>query len=160
MTTSTTTRSAWERTTRTQRALRDLTSAIEQDPASLHEAVRQARTETFDSLDALLREAHAQWVRTFDARLDALMENGAYGDQEAVDALWTQTSQALPGTARLLDAYADHPVLVVAHAQHARRTRHSMATELPSRWTPAPQPRRHVDGGGRWRRRALALLPH
>ena len=157
---STNTRSAWERTTRTQRALRDLTSAVEQDPTSLHEAVRRARTETFGTLDMLLREAHAQWVRTFDARLDALMENGAYGDQEAVDALWTETSQALPGTARLLDAYADPPALVLAHAQHAQRTRHSMATELPSRWTTVSLPRHRTNEPGRWRRRALALLPH
>ncbi|QMW66313.1 hypothetical protein H4N58_19630 [Mumia sp. ZJ1417] len=159
MTSSTTTRSAWERTTQRQRALRTLTSSVEKDPATLQDAVRRARTQTFGSLETLLLEAHAQWVRTFDARLDTLMENGAYGDQEAVDALWTQTATALPGTARVLDAYADHPELVRAHAQHVRRTRRSMATELPSRWTPPTTVRRGSEQCG-WRRRAMSLLPH
>ena len=159
MPSSTTTRSAWERTTERQRALHVLTASVEDDPTALQDAVRRARTETFGSLETVLLELHAQWVRTFDAHLDALMENGAYGDQEAVDALWARTTRALPGTARVLDAYADHPTLVQAHAQHARRTRRSIAADLPARWTSSTTLVR--SGAHRsWRRRALSLLPH
>lgn len=134
MTTSTMS-SAWQRTTQHQRSLQALTMTIENDPAMLSAAVREARTQDFDSLDDLLLEAHSQWVRTFNARIDILLENGAYGDKTAFDQVWAETAQALPGTAMLLEHFADHPAVVRAHAQHTRFGRRVLAVELPSTWT-------------------------
>ncbi|MGH1564193.1 hypothetical protein [Mumia sp. DW29H23] len=158
MTTSTIDRSAWEQTKRRQRALHALTDTLSQDPTALPAAVRRARSETFGSLDALLLDAHAQWVRTFEARLDQVLEQGGYGDQAAVDQLWLDTARTLEGTAVLLDAYADHPALVRAHAQHARRTRQATGVTLPSTWA-RPVPLRRTRRAG-WRCRARALLAH
>ncbi len=157
MTTSTM-NSAWQRTTHQQRALHALTTIIEQDPATLPEAVREARARDFDSLDDLLLEAHAEWVRTFNARIDVLLENGAYGDKAAFGEVWTDTARALPGTAMLLDHFADHPAVVRAHAQHLRFAWRVLAVELPSAWA-QPAARRQPECRG-WRGRARARLSH
>ncbi|MBW9207839.1 hypothetical protein KV097_18025 [Mumia sp. zg.B17] len=166
MTTSTIDRSAWEQTTRRQRALHALTETISQDPTALPAAVRRARSETFGSLDSLLLAAHAHWVRTFEARLDHLLEQGGYGDQAAVERVWRETAQVLDGTAALLDAYADHEVLARAHADHRRRARSTAGVDLPSRWVGASRPAQRarrpaqrVERAG-WRCRARALLTH
>ncbi|WP_370616875.1 hypothetical protein [Mumia sp. Pv 4-285] len=142
MTTSTIDRSAWEHTTSRQRALHALTTTITNDPTALQDAVRRARSETFGSLDSLLHEAHAVWMRTFDARLDAVLEHGGYGDQAAIDTLWAGVSRTLPGLALLLDTYASHPTVVQAHALHARRTRRTVGVDLPSTWATVPAERR------------------
>lgn len=142
MTTSTLNSTAWQRTTATQRALHTLTDSIAQDPDSLPDAVRCALGE-FDSLDDLLLNAHALWVRTFDARIDPLLESGAYGDQAAFEQVWAETADLLEGVARLLDRHADHPAVVRAHAQHVRRGQSMLDVRLPDVWVPAPRaPRR------------------
>lgn len=146
---STTHLTAWQRTRNEQRALHALTRAIADDPASLADAVRVARTEGFASLDDLLLAAHAEWVRTFDARIDVLLEAGSYGDQVAFDAVWAETARALPGTALLLDHHAEHPAVVRAHAQHVRRAQHVLAVDLPSTWAVAQRPRRRRSCVGR-----------
>ncbi|KAA1424710.1 hypothetical protein FE697_001960 [Mumia zhuanghuii] len=159
MTTSTIHRSAWEQTTSRQRALQTLTTTIANDPSELQDAVRRARSEEFGPLDSLLHEAHALWMRTFDARLDAVLEHGGYGDQAATDALWTEVGRALPGLATLLDAYATHPTVVQAHALHARRMRRTVDVALPSGWEPpAPVRRSRRRPACSGLRRARALL--
>lgn len=160
MTTSTIDRSAWEQTTHRQRTLRALTTAACQDPNALQDAVRRARSEAYDSLDSLLLDAHALWMRTFDAGLDAVLEQGGYGDQRAIEELWSDTARALAGTAILLDAYAEHPAIVRAHAQHVQRMRRTVGVELPHNWT-APRPVRKPAGRiASLRGRARALLAH
>lgn len=155
MTTSTMNTTAWERTTRTQRALHALADAITHDPSALQDAVRRAQEEHFDSLDELLGQAHAQWVRTVDARIDVLLEAGAYGDQVAFDEIWAQTGRVLDGIALLLDHHREHPVVARAHAGQARRARVTLAVELPSTFA---QPRIERRQRGGWGSRARALL--
>lgn len=124
---------AWQQTRRRQHALSALCQAISHDPAAIDGVVRDAAAE-FDSLDDLLVAAHLMWSRSFEARMDLLLESGAYGDQTAFDELWDATAHDLRGVALLLDRFSDHPAVIAAHRTHARRTRHALAVDLPPRW--------------------------
>lgn len=128
---------AWQQTRRRHHALTALCQNLADDPAALADAVGDAETE-FDSLDHLLVAAHLMWSRAFEARMDLLLESGAYGDQTAFDALWDATARDLRGLAILLNRFRDHPTVASAHRAHARRTRHALAVELPSTWLPLP----------------------
>ncbi|KHL18856.1 hypothetical protein CLV56_1383 [Mumia flava] len=156
MTTSTIDRSAWERTTQRQRALRAVTDAA-QDPAATAAAVRRARADAFDSLDDLLLAAYAQWQRTVDAQLDLALEREATVS-EAVRSAWSAAGDALPGTAALLEQHRDHPAVVQAHARHARTTRRRTGASVPTVWrtpTGSTRPRRSCGLGLRRRVRTL-----
>lgn len=155
MTTSTLNPTAWQRTAASQHALHTLTDAIANDPSALPELVREALGE-FDSLDDLLLMAHAQWMRTFDARIDPLLEAGLHGDQAAFEQVWADTAGLLAGTARLLDVHADHPAVVRAHAQHVRRIQRMLDVRLPDSWAAAQPVRRRRSCAGRIGR---VLLP-
>jgi len=130
--TSTLNPTAWQRTAASRRALRTLTTAIAADPAVLDEAVRAALP-AFDSLDDLLLQAHAEWARTVDARIDPLLEAGD-ADARGLRRVWDETARALPGVARLLAHHDRHPAVVRAHAQHVRRVQRLVGAGLPDGW--------------------------
>ena len=136
MTTSTLNHTAWQQAAADYRALLTLTGAIAADPARLDETVRAALGES-GSLDDLLLQAHALWVRTFDARIDPLLEAGAYGDETAFARVWSDTVRVLPGVAALLERHRDHPAVVRAHAQHVRRIQRLLDVTLPDTWATA-----------------------
>jgi len=149
MSTSTMTTTAWQRTTHRQRALRSVLRRIEADPAALGEIVSEACRSDFGSLDDLLLAAHQHWMRTHDARVDSLLEQGAHGDQAAFDAAWTETARLLDGVARLLDHFAEHPAVVRGHARHARRIKAMCGVDLPSTFRPASARRHRARRRGR-----------
>lgn len=157
MTTSTLSPTAWQRTAASQHALHTLTDTIAADPASLTDAVRDALGE-FDSLDDLLLSAHALWVRTFDARIDPLLESGAHGDDEAFTKVWSETVGLLRGTALLLEHHADHPAVVRAHAQHVRRAQSMLDVRLPDSWVASKPAQRRRSCTGRLRRVLLTRV--
>lgn len=127
--------SARQQTRQRHQALRALCHHIDQNPSSVDAGIDAALSD-FTSLDDLLAAAHAAWARTFEARMDMLLESGAYGDQVAFDALWDATARDLGGLAVLLDHFRDHPAVTTARGVHARRVRNALAVDLPGAWAP------------------------
>lgn len=121
---------------RRHQVLQDMCRGIAENPSCLLAEVDAALPD-FDSLDDVLVAAHASWARTFEARLDALLESGAYGDQRAFDALWDATARDLVGLVVLLDHFREHPAVAAARGAQARRVRNALAVELPRTWATA-----------------------
>jgi hypothetical protein len=70
----------------------------------------------FGDLGGFLGEVARRWYRTFDARLDELLERG---DRD-LPRLVREVDQALPGARLLLDAHESHPALVDLREHHRR----------------------------------------
>lgn len=112
---------AWERTHRRHRLVHAILDRVSRQGNPLLTRSERAQIDgEFGGLDGFLGEVQAYWYRTFDARLDQLLEDDLeLGTQ--VDALWLALSREQPGARRLLDTYADHPVLAAGAEQHRRR---------------------------------------
>jgi hypothetical protein len=73
-----------------------------------------------EGFDGFLQDVQRRWHRTFDARLDGVLESGVADTRAAVVMLWQHLAQTLPQTRVVLDAYAGHPALEPAKARHRR----------------------------------------
>ncbi|MEU5879477.1 hypothetical protein [Spirillospora sp. NPDC047279] len=100
----------------------------------------------FGGFGEFLRDVQARWYRTFEARIDPLLESGAPDMRAALDAVWHELAGDMPGARLLLDAHVAHPALAELHDRR-RRLLH-LATGLhwdPAAATPAAVPRpRHA----------------
>lgn len=113
---------AWERTRRRRRLVNSVLDRVSrQGIPSLTRSERAEVDVEFGDLGGFLGEVQAYWYRAFDARLDQLLEEDGLELGAQVDALWRALSREQPGARRLLDAYADHPVLTAGHEHHRRR---------------------------------------
>lgn len=85
-------------------------------------AALQARVDAeFGDFGGFLREVQARWYRAFDARLDAVLEDGPADMDAALAELWRDLAGTMPAVRRLLDVHADHPVVAASNAHHRRR---------------------------------------
>ncbi|MEV1171600.1 hypothetical protein [Nonomuraea sp. NPDC049784] len=94
----------------------------------------------FGGFGEFLREAQRRWYRTFDARLDALLEDRPPDMRAAVIRLWRALADDMPEVRMLLDAHAGDPALAEFDEHHRRTLR--AATGVSLDLTPASAPRR------------------
>lgn len=64
-----------------------------------------------DDLAGFLRDVQRRWQRTFEARLDAVLEQEGSPSAEAVAQVWRSLREAQPATRLVLDAHAGHPAV-------------------------------------------------
>ena len=100
-----------------------------------------------DDLSGFLRDVQAGWNRTFDARLDVVMELGADDLPEAVAEVERLVAEARPAAGLLLRAYADHPALAAGDERHRRMVLAATGVDLHAprqhhRGTASPRSRR------------------
>lgn len=96
----------------------------------------------FGSFDGFLREVQIRWYRTFDARLDALIEAWPDDIHDALHELWQETTRLMPAARALLDEHVDHPALAVLHRHHRRQLYAATGVHLdPLLTSRPPQPR-------------------
>jgi hypothetical protein len=113
---------AWERTRRRRRLVHAVLDRVSHQGIPLLTNSERAEIDVeFGDLDGFLGEVQAYWYRAFDARLDQLLEEDDLDLGTQVDALWRAPSREQPGARRLLDTYADHPVLAAGAEHHRRR---------------------------------------
>ncbi|MPZ80868.1 MAG: hypothetical protein GEV28_10900 [Actinophytocola sp.] len=112
---------AWERTHRRYRLVHTV----------LDEVARTGRPEVSVSLCAdldaefgdfggFLREVQRRWYRSFDARLDGVLDEGPADLAAAAREVWQQLADDLAGTRLLLDAHAEHPALLELAEWHRK----------------------------------------
>lgn len=146
---------AWERTHRRYRLVH----------TALDEVARTGRPEVPGSLRAdldaefgdfggFLREIQRRWYRSFDARLDGVLDEGPDDLAAAARQVWQELAGDLAGTLLLLDTYAEHPALVELDEWH----RKVLAEVLGGAEAESPGDRRGVERSDRcWWRRAMAI---
>lgn len=108
---------AWERTRRRYRLLHTVLDEVARTgrpvvPAGLRTDVDAE----FGDFGGFMREVRLRWQRSFDARLDGLLESlpGDGDTGSATRELWRELAEDLPATRLLLDTHATHPVLADA----------------------------------------------
>jgi hypothetical protein len=124
---------AAERTRRRHRLVNDVLADVDRrGPAALAWWDEPVKSEYGDDgLGGLLGDVWARWQRTFDARLDGVLETADPADLPAeVTRLWRTMSAEFRGSRLLLDAHAGDPTLARAQARHARLLRAATRVEL------------------------------
>ncbi|GAA4548042.1 hypothetical protein [Amycolatopsis samaneae] len=98
----------------------------------------------FGGYDGFLREVQTRWYRAFDARLDAVLEEGPADPRGALARLWHELAADLPGARLLLDAHTGHPALAELAEHHHRRLYRATGVRFDPGRIPAatPVPRR------------------
>jgi len=79
-----------------------------------------------------LLAAQALWYRTFDARLDVVLETWPSDVRGALIQLEKDVNEALTGARILLDAHHSHPALAEAHRRHHRTLSWATGVSLPN----------------------------
>ncbi len=105
----------WEQARRRFRLVQTVLDTVAETrelPAGLRAEVEAE----FGDLGGFLGEVARRWYRTFDARLDELLERG---DRD-LPRLARDVDDALPGARLLLDAHEAHPALVDLREHHRR----------------------------------------
>ena len=114
----------WDRTRRRYRlseeVLRDVDRRGLPALAGWQERI-EAEYDDDGGLGGFLRDLQARWRRTFDARLDAVLEDESAELDRAVPRLWAALASELSSTRRILDEYADHPTPAALQARHRRQ---------------------------------------
>jgi hypothetical protein len=105
----------------------------------------------FGDFGGFLREVQRRWQRSFDARLDGLLEAPPDDLVAAGRELWRELAADLPETRLLLDTYAAHPAL----AEGAQRHRTALVAVLGTD-EDALRPAANTCPVSRWWRRASA----
>jgi len=110
----------WEQTRRRFRVVQSVLDTVaETRRPELPPALRAEVAAEFGDLGGLLGEVARRWYRTFDARLDELLERESV-DRAALRGLVNEVDEALPGTRLLLDAHEAHPALADLREHHRR----------------------------------------
>jgi hypothetical protein len=110
----------WEQTRRRFRLVQTTLDAVAQARRPELPAALRAEVEAeFGDLGGFLGEVARRWYRTFDARLDELLERES-GDRSALRRLVREVDDALPGARLVLDAHEAHPALVDLREHHRR----------------------------------------
>jgi hypothetical protein len=141
---------AWEQTKRRYRVLH---AALEEfaDTAAVSPATRVTIDAVFGDFDEFLLAVQRRWQRSFDARLDLVLEKSSTDTAGALRRLVRELGRDLAETRALLDAYAGHPVLAPGEERHRAAVRAATGadpTELTAeKGCPAQ----------RWWRRTVAL---
>jgi hypothetical protein len=112
----------------------------------------------FGGLEGFLREVQSRWYRTFDARLDALVECWPDDVHHALHELWREVSIAMPEARALLDAHVDHPALAALHRHHRRQLYAATGVHLDPLLTFRPPEPARRRSPRRSQRRSCALL--
>jgi hypothetical protein len=103
----------------------------------------------FGGFEEFLREVQIRWYRTFDARLDALIESWPDNIYEALDDLWQDVSRLMPAARSLLDAHVDHQALASLHRRHRRQLYAATGVHLDPLLTSRPPERERPSSPGR-----------
>jgi hypothetical protein len=157
---------AAERTRRRHRLVTDVLEDVDRrGPAALASWDEPVKSEYGDDgVEGLLSDVWARWRRTFEARLDGVLETADPADLPAeVTRLWRAMSAEFPGSRMLLDAHADDPGLARVQARHARLLRAATGVDLAD-LQDQPYESRHNQGDShgtehRARRRRLRVRP-
>ena len=113
---------AWERTRRRRLLVHAVLRSLgdRRDPVLTHNQRVEIDAE-YGDLDGFLGEVQAYWYRAFDARLDQLLAGDDHELGAGISSLWRELSLEQPATRRLLDAYADRPILLAGEEHHRLR---------------------------------------
>lgn len=132
---------SWQRVNRRHRLVEAVLAAVAETGEAEVPAAFQAEIEAeFGGFGEFLREVQVRWYRAFDARLDAVLEEGPDDMREALAGLWLDLGDAMPAARHLLDTHIDHPALTSLHDRHQRRLHAAtgVLTDPPSYRRPPP----------------------
>lgn len=147
---------SWDRMHRRHELVHAVLAAVAASGQPVVPGALRAEVEAeFGGEAGLLQEVQLRWYRSFDARLDALLEERPPDMIAALTGLWLDLGAAMPAARFLLDARADHPVLAELDERHRHTLRAATGVEVDLRLlsTP-PAPTR-----GRSRRCWRSLVP-
>ncbi|MFD1935621.1 hypothetical protein ACFSKW_29540 [Nonomuraea mangrovi] len=74
----------------------------------------------FGGFAEFLCDVQRRWYRSFDARLDALLEESSKDMRDAVVRTWHELAAAMPSARFLLDEHDGHPALAELDEHHRR----------------------------------------
>ena len=110
---------AWERTHRRYRLVHAVLDEVARTGQPVVPAALRADVDAeFGDFGGFMREVRRRWQRSFDARLDGLLESPPEHRVAAARALWRELAADLPETRLMLDTYAAHPALAEPAERH------------------------------------------
>ncbi|MGH3451115.1 MAG: hypothetical protein ACRDQW_10395 [Haloechinothrix sp.] len=112
--------SNWERTHRRYRLVYAVADAIAlRGPEVIDEWQAAIHTE-FGGMDGFLQDVQRRWYTAVDAHLDAVLEDEPADSGVAVAEILDSVSATDRSLRLVLDAFAEHPVLLEGDARHRR----------------------------------------
>jgi hypothetical protein len=113
---------SWEQLRRRNRLVQDVLADIDRGGEPVIPARLRADIDAeFGGAGGLLQDVQGRWYETFDARLDAVLEDGPADLPAELARLEREVDDVMPAARRLLDTYRAHPALAALHEHHARR---------------------------------------
>jgi len=144
---------AWEQTNRRYDVLHAVLEEYA-DTAAVSPASLVTIDVVFGGFGEFLLAVQRRWQRSFDARLDMVLEESPADLAGALRGLTRELGRDLAETRALLDAYAGHPVLAAGQERHRAAVRAATGIDQPE---VAADRRCPLAAGHRWWRRSAAL---